>query len=410
MSARKIKQSWWVDFRSNGVRYRKRSPESSRAGALLYETMLRQRLVRGEPIDDTVQAPTFAEFVPQWFETYVIPNNKLSEREAKDKNLRIHLLPWFGATRLDAITASDLERYKAAKLASGLTPKTINNHLATFMKCLRSAQEWGRLTAVPRTKFLRVPPQPYDFLTAAESDGLLAASKSDVRAHAMILTGLRTGMRLGELRGLEWRNVDLGRRVIFVCQAIVSGQRTSPKNHRTRYVPIAPSLVQTLEALGPCRGYVFGESGTAMGCQTAYTVLRQACRRAGLRRIGWHVLRHTFASQLAAAGVPIRVVQELMGHAAIQMTMRYAHLAPSTLIDAVGVLEAAARTPWATGGQPTVGPSLQAAPTHSAFLADEKQKRIADDALLPGSPKGNRTPGTKHGIDAELRGNPQTTA
>jgi site-specific recombinase XerD len=63
--------------------------------------------------------------------------------------------------------------------------------------------------------------------------------------------------------------------------------------------------------------------------------LWRACERAGLRRIGWHVLRHTFASHLVMRGAPLKAVQELLGHATIEMTMRYAHLSPDTRRDAV---------------------------------------------------------------------------
>jgi hypothetical protein len=67
--------------------------------------------------------------------------------------------------------------------------------------------------------------------------------------------------------------------------------------------------------------------------------LWRACKRAGLRRIGWHVLRHTFASHLAMRGVPLKAIQELLGHATIEMTMRYAHLAPAVHRDAVAQLD-----------------------------------------------------------------------
>jgi site-specific recombinase XerD len=68
------------------------------------------------------------------------------------------------------------------------------------------------------------------------------------------------------------------------------------------------------------------------------------CKRAGLRRIGWHALRHTFASHLVMRGVPLKAVQELMGHATIEMTMRYAHLSPDVRRSAVQMLlRAAAR-------------------------------------------------------------------
>jgi site-specific recombinase XerD len=67
--------------------------------------------------------------------------------------------------------------------------------------------------------------------------------------------------------------------------------------------------------------------------------LWRACKKAGLRMIGWHVLRHTFASHLAMRGVPLKAVQELLGHATIEMTMRYAHLAPTVKREAVAQLD-----------------------------------------------------------------------
>src|SRR2546425_7774466 len=83
MSTRKIRNSWWVDFRSEGVRYRKRSPENSHAGAKAYELLLRQRLVHGEPLDahkedEGPPIPTFQEFSEKWYKTYVLTNNKPS--------------------------------------------------------------------------------------------------------------------------------------------------------------------------------------------------------------------------------------------------------------------------------------------------------------------------------------------
>jgi site-specific recombinase XerD len=67
--------------------------------------------------------------------------------------------------------------------------------------------------------------------------------------------------------------------------------------------------------------------------------LWSACKRAGLRRIGWHVARHSFASHLAMRGAPIKAIQELLGHATIAMTMRYAHLSPEVARDAVSLLD-----------------------------------------------------------------------
>src|SRR4029077_16542866 len=88
MGVRLIGKSWWIDFRFDQTRYRKRSPQNSRAGALAYEATLRQKLARGESIDrvNATEQPTFEQFAWKWFDEYVIPNNKYS-----GQRLKIHI-------------------------------------------------------------------------------------------------------------------------------------------------------------------------------------------------------------------------------------------------------------------------------------------------------------------------------
>src|SRR5215813_9455390 len=119
MAVRKIKGSWWVDFRANHKRHRKRSPENSKVGAEAFEAVLRQKMARGEPLE--VEKPkqrgqTFAEFVPNWLEDYVEPNNKYSEQLAKKYVLSSSLIPYFGSKPIEQIKAHDTERYKALQL------------------------------------------------------------------------------------------------------------------------------------------------------------------------------------------------------------------------------------------------------------------------------------------------------
>src|SRR5260370_40064134 len=143
MAVRLIKKSWWVDFTANGMRYRKRSPQNLRAGALAYEATLRQRLARGETIDRsthvTEQEQGFERFAKQWFEEYVIPNNKYSEQRTKHYLLKAFLIPFFGKMQIARITAHDIERYKAHESKNGVTNKTLKNRLTVLNKCLATA-------------------------------------------------------------------------------------------------------------------------------------------------------------------------------------------------------------------------------------------------------------------------------
>src|SRR5215813_3931124 len=134
MAVRKIQNTWWVDFWFNRVRYRKRSPENSRAGAQAYELVLRQKLARGESLDlnssSEHDTTTFAQFASRWYHRYVKANNKPSEQYAKEKILRSVLVPFFGEMRLDEIKTERIEEFKAQQSATGVTKKTINNRLA----------------------------------------------------------------------------------------------------------------------------------------------------------------------------------------------------------------------------------------------------------------------------------------
>jgi len=86
--------------------------------------------------------------------------------------------------------------------------------------------------------------------------------------------------------------------------------------------------------------YIFcKEDGSMFTKNESKHPLWRACKRAGLRSIGWHALRHTFASHLAMRGVPLKAIQELLGHSTIEMTMRYAHLSPTVKRDAVAQLD-----------------------------------------------------------------------
>src|SRR4051812_43650618 len=110
MATRKIKNSWWIDLRHNGVRYRKKSPANSKAGSEDYEANIRQKLARGESVNvvrddkEDERKQTFKAFAWSWFDTYVATNNKPYEIENKKYTLRSHLIPFFGECSIGEIT------------------------------------------------------------------------------------------------------------------------------------------------------------------------------------------------------------------------------------------------------------------------------------------------------------------
>jgi integrase len=343
MAVRRIRNRWYVDFRfQHGggriERVRKRSPISSKAGAEEYERQLKTAML--EPLPTPKEVPKFSAFAAEFMTTYVVANNKPSEQSAKASILKHHLLPAFGELRLDAIRMHPIEMLKAEKLATGLSRKRVNNILACLGKILRYGHETEVLASVPKIKLLKLEPQKFDFLTFEELERLLHAMKDDAERRAMFLLGGEAGLRQGEIIALEWGDIDLVAGHLTVRRSVWRGIVGSPKSGRDRKVPLTSRLAAALRAHRHLRGErVFSQRDLSPFTQSSVeAALRYACKRAGLRPIGSHVLRHTFCSHLAMRGAAPKAIQELAGHSTLAMTLRYMHLAPTALREAIELL------------------------------------------------------------------------
>jgi integrase len=201
-----------------------------------------------DPTTPRKEAPTFKEFIEEFKRTYVAANNKPSERISKECMIRVNLLPAFGSKRLDAITVREIEEWKATMLRSDLAPKTVNNNLTVLGRALRYAAEVGVLGMVPRVKFVKVPPAKFDFLDFEEFKRLLEAARIEPDVRAAILASGEAGLRAGEVRGLEWSDVDLVAARLTVQRAEYRGELGSPKGGRARTVPLTRRLVEAFRA------------------------------------------------------------------------------------------------------------------------------------------------------------------
>lgn len=333
---------WRVDVVvwQGGERVRLKKSAKTKEEGVRIEAELRASHAKGEAIAPS-KVPTFAEWSVAFLKSYAGVENKHSEQEAKKSIFRLHLVPAFGAMRLDRITSERVGLYKKEKTDAKYTPKTINNHLAALKKSLDVARRWKKVGgALPEITFLKVPPPPFTFLTFDDAAKLV--SHTDAEWRALVLVAIRTGLRQGELLALKWEDVDLGTGVVHVRRNVYRGRlQESTKSNKTRDVPLSPEAVTALRPL-PSRfvgGFVFGNGREMLTAGACKWPLYRAAKSAGIKRLGWHVLRHTFASHLAMRGVPMRTVQELLGHASGAMALRYAHLAPTVGQDAVALLD-----------------------------------------------------------------------
>jgi len=347
MAVRKIKNSWWVDFRHDHVRHRKKSPDNSKSSAQAYEAVLRQKLARGETLalgepdkKQKEREQKFREFAGAWLDTYVRSNNKHSEIRNKECTLRRHLVPFFGETPIDKITAQEVEQYKSTKIGEGFANGSINYHLAVLSSCLHTAQAWYGLKTVPKIKKLKASPSKTFFLSREECDMLLANSSGVW--HEIIFTALKTGLRRGELIALNWEDINWNNKTLTVWHSWCDCKKEliTPKSNRERDIRLIDELYGMLLKRRQTTGFVFvDEKNQRISAGRLHREISKACKRAGIKEITCHTLRHTFASHLAMTGASLIAIQVLLGHSNIQMTMRYAHVSPSTLRETVGLLE-----------------------------------------------------------------------
>lgn len=348
MAVRRFRDRWGVDIRVDGKgRMRLRSPENSRAGALAYEARLRNELAVKSP-DLVFQHPRLLrDAIEDWYRDDVLVNRKPGTKLLYRSMIDRFVAKEFGSCKLTDITTLDVERYKGKLMERGYSPVRINHVLVVLSKLYRCAVDWGWIKERPKVKFLRAVPTKRRFLSHDEARTLrlAAAGFRDGNWHDMVFCALRTGMRLSELATLRWEDVDLPHRIVNVLYGLSAGIETTPKNGKGRAIRMTPDLFEVLSRrprVGP-RVFAMTLPPDAFH-ENAGRAFRALCHGIGFEDVTWHTLRHTFASHLLMAGVPINAVQNLMGHSTIQMTMTYAHLLPGALDGAMASLvEAEAR-------------------------------------------------------------------
>jgi integrase len=275
----------------------------------------------------TKEVPTLHDFVPTYIATSRA-KNKPSSVYAKEMLLRQHILPRLGNLRLDRVTYAVIEDFK---LALGETPianvtrrkngepgratgrllgqKSINNVLTVLRRMLSIARKRGLIATVPEVEWYRPPPPDFDFFSFEEAHRLVAGAEGEGRT--MLLVAVRTGLRLGELLGLRWQDVDLVAGRLMVRQSIVRGVVGTPKSGKAREVALGDEVVRALKAHRHLRGpLVFCDAdGAALRVPPARWIIQRACKDGGaapgrLARAAAHVREPPRDARRAAQGDP----------------------------------------------------------------------------------------------------------
>lgn len=294
-------------------------------------------------------APLLKDFSERFLEEYAKANRQKPRGIAsKESHLRIHWLPRLGKLPLDSIRDSDIQRFKA-DLAEH-SPKTVNNILSTLSKLLKVAVDWGVLEQLPvKIKPLHSEPPIVRFFDFASYMRLVAhAEELDIRTLVLVLLGGDAGLRMGEMIGLEWPDVDWELEQLTIQRSESKRIVTLPKSGSKRYVPMTRKLLAALKQLvkarkGGQKRMLLRDDGKSVSEQTMETWFTRAQLAANLADVSTlgalHQLRHTYCSHLAMKGASVIAIQHLAGHSDLRTTQRYMHLAPTEARNAVALLD-----------------------------------------------------------------------
>lgn len=326
---------WWTSISYKGKRIRKSLETTDKKLAQAIEAKIRTEIIEGRYFEKYIgENKTFKGMMDKFMLEHA-PTVSIKTQISYSASLK-HLLPYFGDSKLLAVTPKMLYEYKILRKNQDAKPATINRELAMMSKAFNVAmKEWEWIENNPMTK---VPKEKEDnerdrWLTEDEEKRLLDNSALWLRD--IIIFDLNTGLRMGELLFLQWNRVNLFRKTIIIQES---------KNGKPRTIPLTQKAVDILTEKSRIRNIkndlvLTSSVGTRIDCDNLRRAFKKALKKAGIQDFHFHDLRHTFATRLAQNGVDIYTISKLLGHKDIRMTQRYAHHCPESLRAGIQALE-----------------------------------------------------------------------
>lgn len=327
----------------DGSRKYKRSKRQSVVREWLQEQ--RQAIQTNLPLkDDRI---LFGDYLDHFVKSVVVHTLAPSTVRSYKYLIRDHIKPELGHVRLINLIPDHLQTLYALKLDSGLSERTVQYIHAIIRRSLNQAVRGGLLyrnptdaVSPPRPK--REPPHTL----SVEDAKLFLESVEDHPYYPIYLLAITTGMRKGELLGLHWEDIDLDRSTISIRRTLVDiqgkvhlGQPKSDSARRTISLP--DNVCNVLKEIEEDEGYVFKTAtGNPISQRNLTRHFHKALEVVGLTRIPFHSLRHTAATILLQANVHPRLVQEMLGHSTIVLTLdTYSHVVPGHHDEAANEME-----------------------------------------------------------------------
>ena len=372
------KKTWYVDYRKSDG---KRTNYFIGHATLLTASEAREEarkflaaINRGEdptaPPPQPDKAPLLGDFLKDKYAPWVIDNRKSGQETVAIIN---RAFKSFFDVPIDQITVVKLEEWRTRqRREQGKKTSSLNRVVTALRASINWAVRMDIIKENPMNKFKSLPERDSTkivrYLSADERARLMAAldereeqMRKERQSHnewlkerhlkeqppyshftdhlkPMILLSLSTGIRKGTLFGLEWRDVNFSERILTLRAEV-------EKAEMTRYMPMNDTAYDVLSKWKEQSGkivlsaLIFPSPQTGAKINTCKTAWGRLLKRAEIENFRWHDMRHDFASRLVMKGVDLNTVRELLGHADLKMTLRYAHLAPENKMKAVEMLD-----------------------------------------------------------------------
>jgi integrase len=337
---------YWIDYYDSGGRRHRKKIGSQKTVAELALKDVKVKIAKGEYLGIYEEKKTLLKDFSKKYLKMVQPNLSPTSYARFEGIINNHLEKAFPCY-LYKISKKQIQEY-IQKRSEEVEPATINQETKRLRHMLNKAIEWGYLKENPckGIKNMKEPSGRIRYLSRDEIDKLLKACdvsslaenpNNKGRTFSKIITAylkpivqiaIHSGMRRGEIMNLRWKDIDFKERRIIL-------EKT--KNNERRAIPMNDTLYQVLQSL-PVHLHAEKVFPDINGNMVTVT-FKRACKRAGIEDFRFHDLRHSFASYLTMGGENLRTVQTLLGHKDLRMTMRYSHLSPEHLRDAVTTLE-----------------------------------------------------------------------
>jgi len=321
---------WWIRYADATGRIRRERAPSKGAAITLYQKR-KTEVLQGRKLPETLRKPlpSFKSIAED-----ALAYSRAHKRSYRDDEYRMGILiKWFGSRTAETITPQEIEARFSEK---AWAPATCNRYRALLSFVYRIAVRNGKLADNPIRKVARRRENSGRVrLLDAEQEQKLREKIRELapEREPEVDLALHTGMRRNEQYRLRWEHVDFKLGLLNIAQSKNGHRRSIPLNE------VARKALEKLRAQQDGSGYVV--PGTARGRERDWQRwFEAAVKKADIGRFVWHDLRHCFASRLVMAGVDLRTVAELLGHRTLQMVMRYAHLAPGHVRQAVDRLVA----------------------------------------------------------------------